>query len=457
MDTIFSDRIVDVPRSFIREILKVALDREVISFAGGLPNRDLFPVEELRAATNKVLDRHGRDIFQYSTSEGYQTLREYIAAQYQAKGISVDVEDVLITSGSQQALDLLGKTILNDNDGLIMEEPGYLGAIQAFSLFRPKFLPVPVSGDGMDAGRLRELLKTEKPKLMYTVPNFQNPAGISYAEENRRQVAEILGGTRTLLIEDDPYGALRFRGEEKTSFKKLLPDNTVLLGSFSKVVVPGFRIGWVVAPQQIMKKLIVAKQAADLHTSHFTQSIIYQYLQDNPIEEHIRLIRGTYGRQCEAMLASIERCFPKDVSYTTPEGGMFLWVTLPERLAALDLFDLAVKDKVIFVPGDPFYVNKTRVNTLRLNFSCVDEKTIGTGIERLGKATGKACGTLGIAGTAYYFIPILLNSRVDRAYRAAVASVPGATGLVDVELSEYWFWWVAATTRCTTITGEAIR
>jgi 2-aminoadipate transaminase len=386
MDNIFSDRIVDVPRSFIREILKVTLDREVISFAGGLPNRDLFPVEELRAATNKVLDEHGRDIFQYSTSEGYPRLREYIAEQYRLRGLQVSADDVLITSGSQQALDLLGKTLLNEGEGLVIEEPGYLGAIQAFSIYRPKFLPIPVSEEGMDIQSLRNAVSANKPKLMYTVPNFQNPAGISYSENNRKEVADALRGTKTILIEDDPYGALRFAGTDKTSFKKLLPDNTVLLGSFSKIIVPGFRLGWVVAPQFLMKKLIVAKQATDLHTSHFTQSIIYRYLQDNRIEDHIQKIRQVYGNQCKAMLNSIAKYFPANVTSTRPEGGMFLWVTLPPHLAALDLFEIAVKDKVVFVPGDPFYVNKTRVNTLRLNFSCVDEKTIEIGIERLGKA-----------------------------------------------------------------------
>lgn len=386
MDSIFADRIMDVPRSFIREILKVALDPEVISFAGGLPNRDLFPAEQLKAATNKVFEVHGRDIFQYSTSEGYLRLREYIAERYRGKGLNVNIEDILITSGSQQGLDLIGKTLLNDGDGLIMEEPGYLGAIQAFSIFKPKFLTVPVSEEGMDTDKLRQVMITEKPKLMYTVPNFQNPSGISYTDRNREEIAGMFEGTRTLLIEDDPYGDLRFAGKDKTSFGKLLPGNTILLGSFSKVVIPGFRIGWVVAPQFIMKKLIVAKQAADLHTSHFTQSIIYKYLKDNPVDEHIKTIRDVYGKQCRAMLSSIRQYFPTGVKYTNPEGGMFLWAELPDNLSSLDLFELAVKDKVIFVPGDPFYVNKKRVSTFRLNFSCVDEKTVNIGIERLGKA-----------------------------------------------------------------------
>jgi 2-aminoadipate transaminase len=387
MDSIFSDRITDVPRSFIREILKVALDPSVISFAGGLPNRELFPAEEIREATNKVFGIHGRDIFQYSNSEGYLKLREYISDRYRQKqGLDIPVEDILITSGSQQGLDLLGKILINDGDSLIIEEPGYLGAIQAFSIYKPKFLPIPVSGKGMDTGKLRQAMSSGKPKLMYTVPNFQNPSGISYSSANRIEVSVILRGTNTILIEDDPYGELRFEGEAKRSFKELLPENTVLLGSFSKTIVPGFRLGWIAAPKLIMDKLIIAKQAADLHTSHFTQAIIYQYLKDNDVDDHIHKIRTAYGNQCRAMLGGIQKHFPANVAYTKPEGGMFVWAELPQGAVALDLFEIAVKDKVIFVPGDPFYVNKTRTRTMRLNFSCVDEKTIELGISRLGAA-----------------------------------------------------------------------
>ena len=389
-DHLFSDRISDVPRSFIREILKVTLDPEVISFAGGLPNRDLFPVEALRKATNEVFDTEARNVLQYGTSEGDLDLRNYIAERYREKaGLEIPVEDILITNGSQQGLDLIGKVLLNDGDGLVIEEPGYLGAIQAFSLYRTKFLPVPVSEAGMDPDRLRSVLQLENPKLLYCVPNFQNPSGISYPESNRKLLAEILQSTRTLLIEDNPYGDLRFAGEEKTSFKALIPDNTLLLGSFSKCIVPGFRLGWIVAPQRIMKKLVTAKQASDLHTSHFTQRIVARYVRNNATDEHTRMVSEVYGRQCTAMLESMGECFPEGVSYTRPEGGMFLWVELPKAVAALDLFELAVKDKVVFVPGDPFYTNRTRVNTMRLNFSCMDEKTIRVGIERLGRAIRK--------------------------------------------------------------------
>jgi 2-aminoadipate transaminase len=385
MNNSFSDRISDVPRSFIREILKVALDPAVISFAGGLPNRDLFPAEEIKEATSKVFDIYGRDIFQYSNSEGLLALREYIADRYYQKmHIKIPVEFILITSGSQQGLDLIGKIFLNDGDGLVIEEPGYLGAIQAFSIYKPTFFPVPVSENGMDTQKLKAIVAHESPKLLYTVPNFQNPSGITYPDENRSEIAKILQNTNTILIEDDPYGDLRFVGEDKRSFKELLPDNTIMLGSFSKTIIPGFRLGWIAASKSITDKLIVAKQAADLHTCHFTQSIIYQYLRDNKIESHISKIKEAYGNQCMAMLKSIKDYFPPSVMHTRPEGGMFLWAELPQNTTSLDLFNLAVKENVIFVPGDPFYIGNKRTRTMRLNFSCTDEETIQIGIRKLG-------------------------------------------------------------------------
>jgi 2-aminoadipate transaminase len=391
MNNIFSDRISDVPRSFIREILKVAVDTSVISFAGGLPNRDLFPVEELQAAVNKVFESAGKEVLQYSNSEGYPKLREYLSKRYlEKKGLDIPVENILITSGSQQGLDLLGKTFLNEGDNVIIEEPGYLGAIQAFSVYKSVFNPVPVNEDGMDIDGLKEVFSAKSPKLMYTVPNFQNPSGISYPEENRYAIAEILRDKNTFLIEDDPYGDLRFTGTDKESFGKILPGNAILLGSFSKTIVPSFRLGWITAPtHDIMDKLIIAKQASDLHTNYFIQRVICQYLADNDLDKHINKIIKVYNSQRLAMIKSIEKYFPSGVSHTHPEGGMFLWATLPEGVSSMKLFDLAIKDKVAFVPGNPFYINKDETNTLRLNFSCVDEETIETGIKRLGKSIEK--------------------------------------------------------------------
>ncbi len=390
MDSLFSDRIADVPRSFIREILKVALDRTAISFAGGLPNRELFPAEEIKEATGKVFENFGRDVFQYSNSEGYAALREIIAARYlKTRNLKIPVENILITNGSQQGLDLIGKTLINDGDDIIIDEPGYLGAIQAFSIYRPRFNTIVLGEDGPDVEKIKSIVSGSKPKLMYSVPDFQNPSGITYSEENRRQVAEIIRGSSTLLIEDDPYSELRYAGSPKTSFMTLAPDNTLLLGTFSKTVLPGFRLGWIVAAEKIMDKLIVAKQASDLNSSHFLQCILYQYLKDNDIDKHISRIKEVYNSHLKAMLSGIEEYFPPEVKYTHPEGGMFLWASLPGNMSSRALLDLAMMDRVIFVPGDPFYIGRRETNTLRLNFSCADEATIREGTKRLGASIKK--------------------------------------------------------------------
>lgn len=386
MNQLFSDRIQDVPRSFIREILKVTMDRSMISFAGGLPNRKYFPVEELQRSANRVFEEHGTDSLQYSNSEGLEVLRKLIAERYlKEQRIVVDPSQILITTGSQQALDLIAKVSLNDGDPVIIEEPGYLGAIQALSLYRPVFVPVKVNDQGMD---IRDFEKgiLSKPKLVYTVPNFQNPSGISYDLSNRVAVAERLSGRNCLLIEDDPYGALRFRGAAVDSFYHFLPEQTILLGSFSKIVVPGFRLGWLVAPEPWLDKLLIAKQAADLHTCNFTQYVIADYLRHHDINAHIGKIIAAYGSQCRAMLAAIEDRFPKNVTCTRPDGGMFLWGKLPPSMSALKLFDKAVERKVVFVPGEPFYTREMQTSTFRLNFSCVDELAIEDGIGRLAEA-----------------------------------------------------------------------
>jgi len=387
MKAIFSDRIHDVPRSFIREILKASLDPDVISFAGGLPNREFFPVDKLRHAANTVFEQQGAGCLQYSNSEGLVELRRFIAERYlKEQNIRVSAENILITNGSQQALDLIAKITINDGDQVVIEEPGYLGAIQALTFYRPEYMAVAVSDTGMDCQQLADYCKKGSPKLMYTVPNFQNPSGITYSEQNRKDIAEIVSGKPLLLVEDDPYGALRFSGKPVPSFYHYLPDQTLLLGSFSKVVVPGFRLGWVVAPDAIFDKLLIAKQAADLHTCNFTQYIIHRFLQDNDLDDHVKTINNVYGRQCRAMLDAIDANFPEEVTCTRPEGGMFLWGTLPKQLSAMELFELAVKKEVVFVPGDPFYTTAQRTSTFRLNFSCVDESLAREGIVRLADA-----------------------------------------------------------------------
>jgi len=388
-----SERIKTVPESFIRRILKVSNQPDVISFAGGLPNADLFPIQAIQQACVKVLENNGKQALQYASSEGDIGLREWIAERYQTvQGLSISPENILITNGSQQALDLLGKVLLNTADPIAIENPGYLGAIQAFSLYRPTMHSVSVDENGMNIDELAQLVKAKKPKLIYTVPNFQNPTGISYSQQNRQAVAEIVAPSNALLIQDDPYGELRFSGKAKTNFMSLLPEQTIMLGSFSKIITPSFRLGWIVAPTNLIKPLVIAKQAADLHTNYFSQQIILQYLNDNPVDEHIAKIIQFYGKQKQAMMSAITEYFPKDVHIATSEGGMFLWATLPENKSAMTLFDKAIQEKVAFVPGKPFYVGEKETipeNTLRLSYVTMSEAKIKTGIKTLSDCIKK--------------------------------------------------------------------
>ncbi len=385
MRQLLSQRIAGVSASFIREILKVAGKPGIISFAGGLPNQAFFPLEAIRAATDAVLTSEGRTTLQYSTTEGDAALREWIAERYRRRfGLDIPVEEILITNGSQQALDLLGKVLLDPGDEILLEEPGYLGAIQAFSLYQPQFLSVALQEDGIDLEQLQRALTKHRPKLFYAVPNFQNPSGISYSRSRRQETAELMQGKSTLLIEDDPYGELRFSGKAAPSFKQLLPEQTILLGSFSKTVLPSFRLGWIVAPPWLMEKLVIAKQSADLHSSGFTQRVIHRYLQDNDFDRHLQRLIDHYGGQCRSMLSAISCCFPREIHYTRPEGGMFLWASLPQNASAKRLFEKAIKERVAFVPGHPFYIGKEDSNCLRMNFTNTDEVTILQGIEVLG-------------------------------------------------------------------------
>jgi 2-aminoadipate transaminase len=385
MTRIFADRMSFVHKSFVREILKVTEDREVISFAGGLPNPRCFPVQEIAAAAEKVLNECGEAALQYATSEGYLPLRQMIARRYAEQGVLVSPSEILITNGSQQGLDLLGKAFLNKGDGIIVERPTYLAAIQSFGLFEPRFHSVPLQEDGVDPEAIEKSLTQDESKLFYSVPNFQNPTGITYSREKRRAVAEKLQGNNTVFIEDNPYGELRFIGEDEPSMRTFLGDDCVLLGSFSKIVSPGIRLGWIAACPEIMEKLIVAKQASDLHSNYLCQRIVHQYLLDNDIERHIAKIRKIYKEQRDHMVQMMEECFPEKVCFTRPEGGMFLWATLPEGMSALDLFHQAIKENVAFVPGQAFYANGGGNNTMRLNFSNSDEDKISEGIIRLAK------------------------------------------------------------------------
>lgn len=385
MADMYARRMSTVHRSFIREILKVTADSEIISLAGGLPNPELFPVDAMDQASREVFADIGASALQYSTTEGDAGLRAIIAERYATRGLTVDPDSILITTGSQQILDLCGKVFLDRGDKVVIERPGYLGAIQAFSLFEPEFVTVSLEDDGPNLDELEAAFK-DGAKCFYAVPNFQNPSGVSYSLEKRKAVAELTDKYDVLFVEDDPYGELRFLGEHLPSVYSFCNKSGILCGSFSKIAAPGFRIGWVVAEKEIYDKLVIAKQAADLHTSTVAQAIMRRYLETNDIESHVSIIKDRYGRQRECMVDMIERYLPSEVQITRPEGGMFLWATLPEGMSSMDLFDVAIKEKVAFVPGKPFYVDGSGGNTLRLNFSNADEERIEAGIKRLGKA-----------------------------------------------------------------------
>jgi len=393
----FARRMSTVHRSFIREILKAAVDPQIISFAGGLPNPRFFPVREIEEATRAVLAAHGAEALQYATTEGFPPLREKIAERYAARGTRVKPEDVLVLNGSQQGLDLIAKIFLDAGDRVLVESPSYLAALQCFGFFEPRFVPVALDPSGVCTRELAAALTQPgpagaAPKLFYAIPNFQNPSGISYSRERRQEAARLVAASETVLLEDDPYGEIRFLGEELPALRTFLTDagageQAVLLGTFSKTVSPGMRLGWMVAPPAIMEKLVTAKQAADLHSNELTQRIVHRYLSDCDVAGHVQRIRQAYRRQRDLMVSAVKSRFPAEVSCTEPEGGMFLWVTLPRGMSAMTFFEKALEQKVTFVPGAAFFApegeDDGRERTLRLNFSNCDESQIEEGMRRL--------------------------------------------------------------------------
>lgn len=387
MCNIVSDRIRQTPPSFIRGILKAAESKDVISFAGGLPNPISFPQEALKESMNRVVTDYGSRVFQYSTTAGLTELRQYIADKYQ-KQYQMDIvaDDIIITTGSQQALDLIGKVLINEGDGVAIEEPGYLGAIQAFSQYRPHFYGVPLLEDGIDTEKLEEVLKQGNVKFAYVVPNFQNPTGITYSKEKRARVFELMRQYHCTFVEDDPYGELSFDGDVQGYISGSDPSESILLGTFSKTVTPGMRLGFMIIKDAKLRKYVnTAKEASDLHSNIFAQYCLWDYLMHNDLKEHIEKIRKLYKEQCDAMIQSIETYFPSKIRFTRPTGGMFLWATLPEGQSSKELFDQAILQKVAFVPGNPFYTDGRDANTMRLSYTNASKEMIEEGIRRIGK------------------------------------------------------------------------
>ncbi len=379
----FSERASQLQSSFIREILKITQQPEIISFAGGLPSPLTFPVDAMKSAYDKVLTTHGKTALQYGPTDGYMPLRQWIADMLSKDGAKIVPEQVLMVSGSQQALDLLGKVLIDEGSRVLVETPSYLGALQAFSVYRPEFKSVATDEDGLVPSSLDAV--AEGARLLYALPNFQNPTGRTLTVARRQELVETCARLGLPLIEDDPYGALSYKGDPLPKMVAMNPEGVIYMGSFSKVLTPGIRLGYVVAPLPLVRRLELAKQAADLHTAQLTQMVVHEVIKDGFLDQHIPTIRELYGNQCQAMLDAMAEHFPASATWTKPEGGMFIWVTLPKHINAMELLDEAIKEKVAFVPGSPFYANEPETNTLRLSFVTVPPERIRQGIAILGK------------------------------------------------------------------------
>ena len=388
-----SRRAQTMTASAIREILKVTQRPDVISFAGGLPAPELFPLEEIRAATGTVLDRYGPAALQYSTTEGHPPLREWIAERH-----GIPAANVQIVTGSQQGLDLLGKVLIDEGDRVLVEAPTYLGALQSFQPYLPRYAQIPTDEGGIDVDALEEVLRGEPAKLLYAVPNFQNPTGRTLSLERRRRLVELTAQAGVLVIEDDPYGELRFSGEPLPSLYELglalhgdvERNHVIYCSSFSKTLVPGLRDAWVEAASPIIRKLIQVKQGADLHTPTLNQMLVTELLPLLP--RQIETVRRVYGERAAHMLGQMAEHFPPSVTYTRPQGGMFLWVTLPEGVNTTELLPSAVERGVAYVPGSPFFALGGGENTMRLSYSSARPEQIGRGMQALGETFREALG-----------------------------------------------------------------
>jgi 2-aminoadipate transaminase len=397
----FSERAKSAQGSVIRALLKLTERPEVISFAGGLPAPEVFPLAELEAAACRVLEHHGRAALQYSTTEGHLPLRELLVRHMARYGIRVTPDNVLITTGAQQALDLMGRLLLNPGDAVLTEEPTFLGALQAFASYQAHFVTVPVDDEGLVVDHLEEALRAG-PKFLYVLPNFQNPSGVTLSLARRRRLVELASHYGAPIVEDDPYGQLRYEGSHLPPLVKIdaeyhgcahgersMRGGVLYLGSLSKTLAPGLRLGFVVAPEEVVGKLVQLKQGADLHTSTLTQMIACETARGGFLDRHVVRIRRVYRERRDAMLAALDAHMPGGVSWTRPQGGLFLWVTLPDQLDAEALLEDAVRERVAFVPGRAFYPRGGGRNTMRLNFSYCAPPVIEEGIARLGSVVAR--------------------------------------------------------------------
>jgi 2-aminoadipate transaminase len=377
--------------SDIREIGKLTADPEIISFAGGMPDPDFFPLEELGEIAGRIITEDGKAALQYNTTKGYTPLREKIADRMRRMDIRVSADDIMIISGSQQGIDFCGKVFLDEGDAVVCESPSYSGALNAFSAYLPEFIEIPTDDQGMDIHQLEQALTSHSNiKLIYVIPDFQNPTGRTWSLERRQQLVAVADRFDIPVIEDDPYSSFRFEGDPLPALKSLDKHKRVIyLGTFSKTLCPGLRIGWIAAREDILNKIEIVKQVADIHTNSLAQREIDQYLERYSLDEQVARVTVAYGKRKALMVKAIKKFFPAECSWTDPEGGIFIWVEMPAHINARQVLLKAIKEKVAFIPGGGFFPNSQRENTMRLNFSTMSDEKITEGIERLGHVLKK--------------------------------------------------------------------
>lgn len=380
----FCSRCSLMTSSAIREILKITQRPEIISFAGGLPAPEIFPIKEVEEACVQVLRTNGQQALQYTITEGILQLREDLAREMRTYGVEAEPANIFPTNGSQQALDLIGRIFIDPGDVIVTDSPTYLGALQAFASYAPRIEVLPLDDDGMQIDHLEDILKKHSVRFIYVLPNFHNPAGVTLTLERRLALVKIAAKYGVPIIEDDPYSQLRFEGEPLPAIMTLHKENTIYMSTFSKILAPGLRLGWVVGPQALISKMVQAMQATNLHVSTFTQMVVHEVIRKGFLGEHIQLIRKVYGERRHIMTDAMAEHFPKGVKWTSPQGGLFLWVTVPEHVDTRDLLKEAVKHNVAFVPGTFFFPHGGGLNTMRLNFSNAQPDQIREGIKRLG-------------------------------------------------------------------------
>lgn len=385
----YSKRVPADGTDAVGAILQAAADPKIISFAGGLPAPELFPVKEMKAAVDKVFEEHGQEAMQYGAAKGVTALREVIQQHVKEKeNVDSELDNVLVTTGSEQALDLVGKAFVDPGDTVLVEQPTYLCALDVFRSYGANFASVEMDEDGMKMDALEEALKANpNTKLIYTVPNFQNPTGRTMTEKRRKQLAELAEKYDVYVLEDNPYGEIRFAGQHVPAVKSFDKSGHVFyMSTFSKTLAPGFRLGWLVADKAVVNKLTVLKQSADLHTDNLAQFAVAQFFADNDVDAHVKEISALYGKRKDLMLEGIKKYFPEGVKYTDPEGGMFLWVEVPGVDDTVELFKECLEHDVAFVPGDPFFAGEVQPGAFRLNYSNMKEDQIEVGLKRLGAA-----------------------------------------------------------------------